>query len=171
MKHFLLTLCLCSAVCCFAEREVDAKNSDWLVGIARMNHSELTAEEVALKKCMAFVMYEYKALSETLPPKSAEKWANRKLRDSMKKNRFRHKSQNTHKYVAKTISEDEKKAVVEVVEYIRGNVNAKYHFCEKFRFNLEKKENGWIVVSHICLEVSKDMHVDPSELNKEFKYE
>ena len=145
MKHLLLTLCLFCAVCCFAAREVTAKNSDWLVGIARMNHSELTAEEVALKRCMAFVLHEHKAFSETLPPKSAEKWANKKIKketeDSFRRQRIRAKMKNTYKYVANTVSEDENKAVVDVKEYLSNKHNATY------RYNLEKKENGWIIVS------------------------
>ena len=162
MKRVFLLLCLLCAICCFAACECTDNTSDWLVGANRKKHAKLTAEEVAVKHAFAFY-FNLKIFAETLPPKSADKWAKKKLSKQEKKN-FEFKKNvflktNPHRIVAELVSKDGDNAVVESTVYINNE------FDEKIRLKMERQKKGWVVVSETVVKLAKG---EDKELNKTY---
>ena len=119
-------------------QSVTLKSNNNLVGEKRIPHKKLSAEEVALKNCVAFVLYDWKAYSETLPLQEAKKWKNRKLTPGLINSRA-HSLQSNHQYTIISSKDVADKKIIVIEEKIKTS---------KFRYKitLEKTEIGWIVI-------------------------
>ena len=77
MKKIIVLLLLVCAVIARAAISATLQSHGNLVGPQRIPHKKLSAEQVALKNNIAFILYDWRAYSETLPADQAKKWKNK----------------------------------------------------------------------------------------------
>ena len=108
-----------------------------LLGDNRAPHKELSAEETALKNAIAFVLYDWEAYSETLPPEEATKWKNKKLSPQLQETRKRNLEVNYQYTVSSSEIKGDNASII-IDENIKGDIN-------KYQLSLKKTASGWVV--------------------------
>ncbi len=138
MKKIIVLLLLVCAVIARAAISATLQSHGNLVGPKRIPHKKLSAEQVALKNSIAFVLYDWLAYSETLPTDQAKKWKNKKITPGLKQSRA-HSLRVNHKYtVISSRSQGDKKIIV-----IQEQIGSSKNNCE---LTLQKITVGWVVV-------------------------
>ena len=138
MKKIIVLLLLVCAVIAGAAISATLQSHGNLVGPKRIPHKKLSAEQVALKNSIAFVLYDWRAYSETLPADQAKKWKNKKITQGLKQTRANSLREN-HKYtVISSRSQGDKKIVV-VQEQVGPSKN-------NYELTLQKATAGWVVI-------------------------
>ena len=138
MKRIIVLLLLVCAVIAGAAISATLQSHGNLVGPQRIPHKKLSAEQVALKNNIAFVLYDWLAYSETLPTDQAKKWKNKKIIPGLKQSRTNNLRVN-HKYtVISSRSQGDKKIIV-IQEQIGSSKN-------NYELTLQKITVGWVVV-------------------------
>lgn len=137
MKKIITLLIFICAAIAGAGQSATLQSHGNLVGDKRIQHKKLSAEQVALKNSIAFILYDWVAYSETLPADQAKKWKNKKITPGLKKTRA-HSLRINHKYtVISSRTLEHKKIVV-----IQEQVGTSRHNCE---LTLQKTTAGWVV--------------------------
>ena len=141
MKKIVVLLVLTVALAATAAEtmlSVTLKSNNNLVGAKRTPHKKLSAEQVALKNNIAWILYDWKAYSETLPPQDAKKWENKKLTPGSIKTRENSLRIN-HRYSVVSTRDAAGKKIVVVEEKIKTSNNY-------YQLTLEKLAKGWVVI-------------------------
>ncbi|MBE6391470.1 MAG: hypothetical protein E7042_04630 [Lentisphaerae bacterium] len=110
-----------------------------LLGDNRAPHHELSAGEAALKNCISFVLYDWEAYSETLPPEEAAKWKNKKLSPQLQETRKQNLAAN-HQYTVSSSEIKDGNASIIIAENINGDIT-------EYQVSLKKNTSGWLVTA------------------------
>lgn len=108
-----------------------------LLGDNRAPHHELSAGEAALKNCISFVLYDWEAYSETLPPEEAAKWKNKKVSPGLQETRKKNLEVNYQYTVSSSEIKGDNASII-IDENIKGDIN-------KYQLSLKKTASGWVV--------------------------
>ena len=140
MKKIMLSLFLAVLSLVVSAQSVTLRSHNNLVGQKRIPHKKLSAEQVALKNSIAFILYDWQAYSETLPARDAAKWKNKKLTPGLIKTRNDSLRIN-HKYTVISSKEFKNKRNLILEEQILKN-NSRYSVT------LIITASGWVVTKY-----------------------
>ena len=139
---YLLAVLAIHLFCSTVQAQVTGRKYDLRAGIAlytKLPHMRLSPEEVAIKSCISFVMYDFAFYAQCLSEPYASKWRNKKTRINIKEHQEKQLKNNMYSYWVHSSKNEGNSAKVIVAEKI-GSGPVQY-----YKMDMKKTAAGWII--------------------------